>query len=219
MCGNAHGVRSTAALLARSARATVVVPDYRLAPEHTYPGAHEDAVTVCRWVLSELGATPDKFALVGDSAGGGLALAAAVALRESDGGVPGAIVGWSPWVDLEVSGSTVATNDGLDPIASGQSLKMCAEAYLQGHDARDPGVSPLHADLTGLPPMLLEVGTVEVLLDDSRRLSDAARSAGVEVTLEEAEGLPHVYQYFASFLPAARSSIERSGAFIAKHTA
>jgi monoterpene epsilon-lactone hydrolase len=218
MCGNPEGVRGTAALLARAANAAVLVPDYRLAPENAFPAAAQDAVAAVRWLLAEGGATPDKLALLGDSAGGGLATLSAIALRDGGPGVPAALVGWSPWVDWTVSGSTIEPKAAVDPIASGQSLTMSAAAYLQGHDAADPAVSPLFAELAGLPPMLIEVGSEEVLLDDSQRLAAGAEAAGVEVTLEVADGLPHVYQYFASFLPEAQASIDRSGAFIAKHT-
>jgi len=217
MCGNPEGVRGTAALLARAADAAVLVPDYRLAPENAFPAAAQDALVSVRWLLAEGGATTEKLALLGDSAGGGLATLTAIGLRDQGPGAPAALVGWSPWVDWTVSGSTVEPKAAVDPIASGQSLTMSAAAYLQGHDPADPAVSPLFAELAGLPPMLIEVGSEEVLLDDSRRLAAGAREAGVEVTLEIAEGLPHVYQYFASFLPEAQASIDRSGAFIAKH--
>jgi epsilon-lactone hydrolase len=219
MCGNPEGVRGTAARLARAARATVLVPDYRLAPEHAYPAALDDATAACRWLLSEhQGSGPAKLALLGDSAGGGLAISCAIRLRDDEGHQPAALVGWSPWVDMTVSGSTVESKSAVDPIASAQSLTMSATAYLQGHNPADPAVSPLFADLTGLPPMLIEVGSEEVLLDDSRRLAAKAENDGVDVTLEIAEGLPHVYQYFASFLPEGQASIDRSGAFINKLT-
>lgn len=218
MCGNPEGVRGTAALLARAADAAVLVPDYRLAPEHPFPAAAEDAFAAVRWMLDEGGAAPRKLALLGDSAGGGLATLCAIRLRDDGSDAPAALVGWSPWVDWTVSGTTIEAKAAVDPIASGQSLTMSAAAYLQGHDPADPAASPLFADLAGLPPMLIEVGSEEVLLDDSRRLAARAEAAGVEVTLEVADGMPHVYQYFASFLPEAQASVDRSGAFIAKLT-
>jgi acetyl esterase/lipase len=217
MCGNPEGVRGTAALLAKASRAAVLVPDYRLAPEHAFPSAAEDAAAACRWLLDSRGVDPGRLAVLGDSAGGGLATLSAIALRD-EGRAPAALVGWSPWVDWTVSGNTVEAKGPVDPIASGQSLTMSAAAYLQGHDAADPKASPLFADLAGLPPTLIEVGSEEVLLDDAVRLAERARAAGVEVTLEVADGLPHVYQYFASFLPEAQASIERSGDFIVKAT-
>lgn len=218
MCGNPEGVRGTAALLARAAQAAVLVPDYRLAPEHPFPAAIDDALTAARWLLESRGVAPGNLALLGDSAGGGLATLCAIGLRDGGPGAPAALVGWSPWLDWTVSGATVQEKAAADPIASGQSLTMAAAAYLQGHDAADPAVSPLFADLAGLPPMLLETGSEEVLLDDSLRLAARAEAAGVDVTLEVADGLPHVYQYFASFLPEAQASIDRSGSFIVKLT-
>lgn len=216
MCGNPEGVRSTAARIARAAHATVLVPDYRLAPEHAYPAALDDAALASSWVLDRRGGEPVRLALLGDSAGGGLAISCAIRLRDEGANRPAAVVVWSPWVDMTVSGSTIESKAAVDPIASGQSLAMSATAYLQGHPPTDPMVSPLFADLSGLAPLMIEVGSEEVLLDDAHRLAAKAQSDGVEVTLTVADGLPHVYQYFASFLPEAQASIERTGAFINK---
>jgi len=216
MCGNPEGVQGTAALLARAANATVLVPDYRLAPEHAYPAALDDALAACSWLLREQEVRPEKLSLLGDSAGGALAITCAIRLRDDAEAMPAALVVWSPWVDMTVSGSTFESNAAVDPIVSGQSLTMSATAYLQGHDPTDPAVSPLFADLTGLPPLMIEGGGAEVLLDDARRLAAKAHADGVEVTFEVADGLPHVYQYFASFLPEAQASIDRTGAFISK---
>ncbi|GAA0623607.1 alpha/beta hydrolase [Sporichthya brevicatena] len=219
MCGNPEGVRGTAALLARAADAAVLVPDYRLAPEHAYPAAIDDALAATRWLLASRGVDPSRLAVLGDSAGGALAALCALRLGAEGPGAPAALVGWSPWLDWTVSGATVETKAAVDPIASGPSLLMSAAAYLQGHDAADPAVSALFADLAELPPTLLEVGSEEVLLDDSVRFAARAEAAGVEVTLEVADGLPHVYQYFASFLAEGQASIDRTGSFIVKHTA
>lgn len=219
MCGNPEGVQATAARIARATGASVLVPDYRLAPEHPYPAALDDATTVCRWLQSsQSSGRPARFALLGDSAGGGLAISCAIRLRDEGLTQPAAVVVWSPWIDMTVSGSTIVANAAVDPIASCQSLTMSAMAYLQGHDPADPTVSPLFADLAGLPPLLIEVGSEEVLLDDARRLAAKAAADGVEVTLEVGEGLPHVYQYFATFLPEAQISIDRSGTYISKLT-
>ncbi|MCV6983208.1 alpha/beta hydrolase [Mycolicibacterium pulveris] len=217
MCGNPEGVRSTAARVARAARATVLVPDYRLAPEHPYPAALDDATAACLSLPSRQDGEPVRMALLGDSAGGGLAISCAIRLHDNGHDQLAALAVWSPWVDMTVSGATIESKATVDPIASGQSLTMSATAYLQGHAPTDPTVSPLFADLSGLPPLMIEVGTEEVLLDDARRLAAKAQDDGVEVTLTVADGLPHVYQYFASFLPAAQTSIERTGAFIDKH--
>lgn len=211
MCGNPEGVLSAAARIARSAHAAVLVPDYRLAPEHAHPAAHDDAVTAIRWLLAN-GATASRLVLVGDSAGGGLALSTIVTLRQTDE-VPAAIGVWSPWVDMEVTGCTLTTNAELDPLASEHSLTMSSQAYLQGQDPRTPTANVLCDDLADFPPLLIHAGSAEVLLDDSLRLAKQAAIAGIEVTLHVAAGVPHVYQYFADFLPEAQASIEATGRF------
>jgi acetyl esterase/lipase len=217
MCGNPEGVRDLGTRLARSARARVLAPDYRLAPENPFPAAVEDARSVYRFLL-ERGGAPERLAVIGESAGGGLAVALLLALKEEGLPLPAAAVTISAWVDMTVSGATITTKADVDPIASDESLRMSAMAYLQGQDPTTPLASPLHGDLAGLPPLLIQSGSEEVLLDDSTRLADRALAAGVDVTLEVADGLPHVYQYFASFLPEAQLAIDRAGEFITKHT-
>lgn len=217
MCGNPEGVVSTGARLARTARARVLLPDYRLAPENAHPAAHEDGVTAIRWLLAN-GGDPARTAIVGDSAGGGLALSTVLALRES-GEAPAAVVVWSPWVDMEVKGATLEPNAEIDPIASEESLNMSAQAYLQGQDPTVPTANLLYADLGGFPPLLIHVGEAEVLLDDAVRLAKRAEDAGVEVAMDTASGLPHIYQIFADFLPEAQQSIEETGGFVIRHTA
>lgn len=217
MCGNPEGVRDLATRLARSARGRVLVPDYRLAPENPFPAALDDARGAYRFLLDR-GERPERLAVVGESAGGGLSIAMLVAVKEAGLPLPAAAVTFSAWVDMTVSGESITTKAAVDPIASGDSLRMSAMAYLQGQDPTTPLASPLHGDLTGLPPLLIQVGSEEVLLDDSTRLAERARAAGVDVTLEVAPDLPHVYQYFASFLPEAQDAIDRGGEFITKHT-
>jgi acetyl esterase/lipase len=217
MCGNPEGVRDLGTRLARAARARVLMPDYRRAPENPFPAAVDDARSVYRFLL-ERGTTPERLAVMGESAGGGLAMAALLALKQDGLPLPAAAVTMSAWVDMTVSGESVTTKADVDPIASGESLQMSAMAYLQGQDPTTPLASPLHGDLGGLPPLLIQVGSEEVLLDDSTRLADAARAAGIDVTLEVAPDLPHVFQYFASFLPQAQDAIDRAGEFITKHT-
>lgn len=217
MCGNPEGVRDLATRLARAARARVLVPDYRLAPENPFPSAVEDARSAYRFLL-ERGQRPERLAVMGESAGGGLAVATLLAIKDEGLPLPAAAVTISAWVDMTVSGESVITKAEVDPIASGDSLRMSAMAYLQGLDPTSPLASPLHGDLSGLPPLLIQVGSEEVLLDDSTRLAERARAAGVDVTLEVAPDLPHVYQYFASFLPQGQAAIDRAGEFITKHT-
>jgi monoterpene epsilon-lactone hydrolase len=217
MCGNPEGVRDLTTRLARAARARVLVPDYRLAPENSFPSAVEDARSAYRFLL-ERGQAPERLAVIGESAGGGLAVATLLAIKDDGLPLPAAAVTISAWVDMTVSGESVVSKAEVDPIASGDSLRMSAMAYLQGQDPTNPLASPLQGDLSGLPPLLIQVGSEEVLLDDSTRLAERARTAGVDVTLEVAPDLPHVYQYFASFLPQAQAAIDRAGEFITKHT-
>ncbi len=217
MCGNPEGVRDLATRLARAARARVLVPDYRLAPENPFPSAVDDAGKVYRFLLGRDQA-PERLAVVGESAGGGLAVATLLAVKQDGLPLPAAAVTMSAWVDMTVSGESVTTKAKVDPIASGDSLRMAAMAYLQGQAPTTPLASPLHGELSGLPPLLIQVGSEEVLLDDSTRLAERARAAGVDVTLEVADDLPHVFQYFASFLPQAQAAIDRAGEFVTKHT-
>ena len=169
-----------------------------------------------RWALAH-GVDPRQSVIVGDSAGGGLALATLVALRDAGEPLPAAGVAMSPWVDLEGLGDSAATKAHLDPVVNPDALAGMGQAYLQGQDPRSPYASPLYAELAGLPPLLIQVGTHEVLLDDSVRFAWKAEAAGVDVTLEVEDEMVHVWQIFSSFLPEGKAAIERIGEFIRKH--
>ena len=213
--GSPRTHREFAARLARAADATVVLIDYRLAPEHPFPAAAEDATAAYRWLLGR-GQAPARLVVAGDSAGGGLTVATLVSLRDQGVVLPAAAVCLSPWVDLEGSGESMTTKAGADPLIDREGLDQMAAHYLGGADARTPLASPLYADLAGLPPVLIQVGTAEVLLDDAVRLADRARQARVDVTLEPFEDLMHVFQIFPA-LPEAREAVDRIGAFVLKH--
>jgi len=188
--------------------------DYRRAPEHPFPAAFDDALAAYRWVLSQ-GVEPRNIALAGDSAGGGLALSLTIFLRDAGEPLPSAVVAMSPWTDLEASGESYQTRAQSDPIHQRAMVLAMARRYLgKSGDARDPRVSPLHAGLHGLPPMLLQVGDRETVLDDARMFADKGRGAGVEVQLEVWDGMIHVFQQFAAQLPEARRAIESIGAFL-----
>jgi acetyl esterase/lipase len=187
--------------------------DYRLAPEHAFPAAVEDASSAYRWLLDQ-GISASGLVLVGDSAGGGLALGSIVALREAGEALPAAAICLSPLTDLEVTGNS-ARGGVDDPMVSQDGIVMMAEAYLQGADLRDPRCSPLHADFSDFPPLLIQVGTREILLDDAKRVVARARAAGVEVVLEEGEGLTHVWQLYPH-VPESIDAVERIGRFILK---
>jgi len=205
--------REMVAHLARASGCRVLLLDYRLAPEFPFPAAVEDAVAAYRWLLAQ-GYPARGLAVAGDSAGGGLTVAALVAFRYLGLPMPGAAVCFSPWTDLACTGETLASKASEDPIVSRPLLEQLAETYLAGADPRSPLASPLYADLRGLPPLLVQVGTAETLLDDSRRLADRCREVGVEVSLEEWEGMPHVWHFFVSFLPEAQQAIARAGQFL-----
>ncbi len=215
--GSLASHRSMLTHLSAAADARVLAVDYRLAPEHAHPAALEDAVGAYRWALNH-GATPERSAVAGDSAGGGLTVATLVALRDAGDPMPAAGVCLSPWVDMEAKGESMQTRADLDPMVKESDLLMWAGHYLAGQSPTTPLANPLHADLKGLPPLLVHVGSHEVLLDDSRRLVDLARAAGVDVTLEVADEMIHVWHFFAGNVPEADASISEVGAFIRSHT-
>jgi len=187
---------------------------YRRAPEHPFPAAVEDAVTAYRWLLAE-GNDPETIAFVGDSAGGGLVLAALVALRDQGVELPAAAGCFSPWTDLTVSGPSADGAD--DPVVSGDALRMMARAYLRGSDPTSALASPLYADLAGLPPLQIQVGSRESLLDDARRIAEQARQAGVDVTYIEHPGVIHMWIVFGPDIPESTTAFSLLGSFLAAH--
>ena len=190
--------------------------DYRLAPENPFPAALDDAVTGYRWLLGQ-GVDPARLVIGGDSAGGGLTLATLLRLREAGDPVPAAAVLLSPWTDLEGTGESIKTRREADPMIDPDMMPEGSRRYLPDGDLRNPLVSPLHADFTGLPPMLIQVGDAEVLLDDSTRVAQRAEAAGVDVTLEVNDEMIHVFQLFAPLLPEAVAAIARIGEFAKSH--
>jgi monoterpene epsilon-lactone hydrolase len=215
--GSVNTHRDLIARVSRAAQARVLALNYRLAPEHPFPAAVDDAVASYKWLLAQ-GAKPSRIAIAGDSAGGGLAAATLVAIRDAKLPTPGAGVLLSPWVDLEGLGESMVTRVEVDPVVRKEGLVGMAQAYLQGQDAKTPLAAPLYADLKGLPPLLIQVGDAETLLDDSKRLNDRAKAAGVSTKLEVWPEMIHVWQLFASFLPEGQQAIDGIGKFIAEHT-
>jgi monoterpene epsilon-lactone hydrolase len=214
--GSINTHRDLAARISRASGARVLVIDYRLAPEHPFPAAVEDATAAYRWLLSS-GIDPSGIVVAGDSAGGGLTVATLVALRDAGDPLPAAGVCLSPWVDLEGIGASMTSKAEVDPIVQKDLLVLMAATYLDGADPRSPLAAPLYADLAGLPPLLIQVGTAETLLDDATRLAERARAAGVDVTLEPWEDMFHVWQAFAAMLPEGQQAIDRIGAFVREH--
>ena len=215
--GSVRTHRVMLAHMARAAKARVLALDYRLAPEIPFPAPVEDSVAAYRWLLAQ-GIEPQKIAIGGDSAGGGLVIAALVALRHVGEPMPAAGVCISAWADMEATGQSYTTNAEADPSVSKERILKIADVYMDGKDPKAPLASPIHADLTGLPPLLLQVGGIEVLLDDSTMLKAKAKEAGVPVEMEVWDDMPHVWHHYAPILPEARKAIGRIGEFVLQHT-
>jgi acetyl esterase/lipase len=198
--------------LAKAARARVLCMDYRLAPEHPYPAALQDAVEGYQWLVSR-GVGANRIVVVGDSAGGGLALAILLKLRDEGAALPAAAVALSPWTDLALTGGSCARNVKRD-VFKLEELRMLAAFYLAGADPRSPYASPLFGDLAGLPPVLIQVGSDEMLFDDSVRVAERLRSAGGEAELEIWPRMPHGWHLYARILPEAQQAISRVGEFV-----
>lgn len=202
--------------LAVAVNGKVLAINYRLAPEHPFPAATEDALASYRWLLGQH-IKPQQIAIAGDSAGGGLTVAALLAIRDAAQALPSCAVPISPWVDMEGLGESMRTKAAEDPMVQKEALKGIAALYLNGQDPRAPLASPLYADLSGLPPMLIQVGSAETLLDDSTRLADKIRAAGGEVSLEVWEEMIHVWHLFSPMLDKGQEAIDRMAEFIVHH--
>ena len=203
--------------IAESTRARVLAVDYRLAPEHPFPAALEDAVSAYHWLLAN-GAEPQQVAVMGDSAGGGLVFSLMLRLRDECAALPGAAVALSPWTDLALTGASLKLNARSDPILNAENPPQFVEDYLAGADPRAPYVSPLYGDPAGLPPTIIQVGSDEILRDDAVRMADRMRLAGCQVELEIWPRMPHVWHVFVPLIPEARRAIERIGSFVRAKT-
>jgi len=206
--------RQLCGTLSEVSGARVLMPEYRLAPDHPFPAALEDALSVYNWLLRE-GCDAKKIFIAGDSAGAGLTLAATLALRDEGRPLPAGIVCLSPWTDLTFSGASHKTNAEKSVILHPDNFHLWADAYLAFADPRTPHISPAFADMQNFPPMLIQVGSDEVLLDDARMVAERAKSAGVDVTLSIYTGMWHVWQTVA-VLPEAKKAFEEIGAFVKK---
>jgi epsilon-lactone hydrolase len=210
--------RGLCARLSQSARARVLSVDYRLGPEHPHPAAVDDAVAAVRFARAS-GIAPGRTAVAGDSAGGGLTLATLVALRDLGDPAPAAGLCISPWTDLAMTGASLVTKAAEDPMVHPDHLRLMAKAYLGARDAKAPLASPLYADFSGLPPLLLQVGSAEVLLDDAVRVAERARKAGVEVDLRVWPDMFHVWHAFAQILPEGQQAVDEMAAFLEERLA
>ena len=216
--------------LAETTHTRVLAIDYRLAPEYPYPAALEDATAAYLWLLNLAGmeagddqsavggVEPSRIFIAGDSAGGGLALATLVALRDAGQPLPAGAVCFSPWTDLALTGASVRSKASADPILAAERLAMYAGYYAGGHTLTSPLISPLYADLQGLPPLLIQAGSDEILLDDAVRLAGKAREAGVDVTLELWDEMFHVFQVLW-FLPETKEAVARVAEFVSQRLA
>src|SRR3989440_12933148 len=199
--------------LARRTGTRAITLDYRLAPEHPYPAAVEDAQDAYQGLL-EQGVDPGQIALAGESAGGGLAVATLLGLRDAGTPLPSSAFLMSPYADLTLSGDSILKNEAIDPILTPEALRLRVPDYVAGADAADPQISPVFGELSGLPPLLIQVGSHEILLSDALRLAGRAAIHEVPVTLDVTPGVPHVFQGFAGLLDEAGAALDRASDFL-----
>jgi len=209
--------RDMVGAIADAAHARAFIADYRLGPEHPFPAAVEDAVAAYQGLLDS-GIDPAKLCIAGDSAGGGLTVATLVALRDRKLPLPAAGICISPWADLTCSSNSMTSMAEADPMLKPDALRWMADLYLNGQDPKAPLASPVFADLQGLPPLLIQVGTEEALYDDAITLSRVAHEAGVDATLEVWEGMMHVWHLMAKLIPEGKQAIQAIGAFVVAKT-
>ena len=213
IAGSINTHRDLAARISRAAKTHVLIIDYRLAPEHPFPEGLNDCLTAYNWILSK-GIKPENLIIAGDSAGGNLTLASLIKLRDKGTPLPAAAVCLSPVTDLTLSGESYKTKAELDPSVKREDIEFMVTQYVNLKDRQNPLVSPLYADLRDLPPILIHVGTAEVLYDDSIRFAKQAKEAGVDVTLEVFENMIHVFHTFAPLAPEGQEAIEKIAEFI-----
>jgi monoterpene epsilon-lactone hydrolase len=216
--GDAVLAAELASQVGRRVDATVVSVDYRLAPEHPYPAAVDDALASYAALL-QTEVAPSDIVFAGESAGGGLAVATLVNARDRGLPLPAAAYVMSPYADLTLAGATMQTRRAADPLLSPEALAARVPDYTAGHDAAAALISPLFADLSGLPPLIIQAGTHEVLLDDAVRLAQRAIAADVEVTLDITPGVPHVFQAYHAILDEAATALDRAGRLLSAHLA
>ncbi|NPD87342.1 MAG: alpha/beta hydrolase [Asgard group archaeon] len=212
--GSLNTHRGIAARIGKTSEIPVLCLDYSLAPENPFPAGLEDVITAYKWLIDQKGIKSNKIIIAGDSAGGGLALATLIKLREETISLPAAAVCLSPWTDLALTGDSVETKTKEEIMATKIELQQSAEIYLKGTDSKNPLASPLYADLEGLPPLLLQTGTEEIILDDTTRFAEKAIKAKVDVTADIWPGMWHVFQIFGNLMPESKKAIKKIGEFI-----
>ncbi len=213
ICGSFASHRGLVGNLAQACGVRTLMPEYRLAPEYPFPAALEDSLRVYRHLLDD-GVAPHRLVLGGESAGGGLAIATLLALKDEGLPLPAAAFVLSPWTDLAATGESLHTRARQDPWFEPEGVAVAAAFYIGDESNTNPLISPLYGDLSGLPPLLIHVGDYEILRDDSTRLAEKALAAGVDVTLRVWEGMWHVFQSLAGRVPEARESVDEVGAWV-----
>ncbi|MFW9872919.1 MAG: alpha/beta hydrolase [Candidatus Thorarchaeota archaeon] len=215
--GSINSHKGLGVRISRASKSRVLMIEYRLAPEYPYPAAIEDSVTAYKWLIDVEGINPKNIIISGDSAGGGLTATTLLKIRDTGISLPAAAVLLSPWTDLDMTGDSIRSKRRTDPFVDASGLFFMANLYVGDEDPRNPYISPLYADLKGLPPLLIQVGTAEVLLDDSIRFAEKAKNAGVDVILDAWEDMTHVFQAFALWAPEGEKAIEKIGEYIQKY--
>lgn len=216
LVGGPRGYHGLVGAFARDLRARALVPDYRLAPEAPFPAAIQDGVAAYRWLLGQ-GVDAGDIVVAGDSAGGAMAVSVLVAAREEGLPMPAASIAFSPWVNLEHTGASMTTRNGIDPSANREGLHRAATAFLAGTDPSHPLASPVFADTRGLPPVLIQIGEREVMLSDAIRLAARLADTAVATRLDVAPGMAHVWHLFAGRNPAADKALADAVAFAKEH--
>ncbi len=214
VAGSINSHRGLGVKLARASKSRVILIDYRLAPEYPFPAALEDAVEVYQWLILSEGIKPKNIIIAGESAGGGLTISTLLKLKNEKFNLPAAGICLSPYMDLAVTGESVNTKADIDPRVTKEDLLFCANQYLGDENPKNPYASPLYADLQGLPPIFIQVGTSEILLDDSIRFADRAKASGVEVSLELWDDMIHMFQLYAYLIPEGQEAINKIDLFI-----
>jgi len=215
IAGSINTHRDLVSRISRISKTRILIIDYRLAPEHPYPAGLEDCITAYKWLVNNEKVATSNIIIAGDSAGGGLTVSCLLSLRDEGFPLPSAAICLSPGLDATMSGESFKTKVELDPFLTPDSVKFMIEQYLGNTDPQE--VSILDANLEGFPPLLIQVGSSEILLDDSTLLAELAEKAGVDVKLEIWEDMIHVFQAFAAFAPESREAIEKIGEFVQKH--
>ncbi|MEJ2194010.1 MAG: alpha/beta hydrolase [Ignavibacteriaceae bacterium] len=214
--GSLNTHRELAARISKASKIRTLLIDYRLAPEHPFPAAIEDVVFTYDWLLKN-GFLSNNVIIIGDSAGGGLAISTLVKLRDLGAPIPAAAVCISPWTDLELTGNSIQTHTSKDPFLTPQWLQLMAKYYAANNDFQTPLISPNYADLSMLPPLLIQAGSDDILLSDSIRLAEHACESGVDSTLDIWENMWHVWHFFAGKMPEANRAINQISNFIYEH--